>query len=71
MCHEYAYKEVRQYFSKLGKKGGRKGGHARAAKLTPERRPRKREKGEPGPLGKEASQLNLLAQSNSSPLART
>jgi len=30
--------EVREYFSKLGKKGGPKGGRARAAKLTPEQR---------------------------------
>ncbi len=30
--------EVREYFSKLGKKGGPKGGHARAAKMTSEQR---------------------------------
>jgi hypothetical protein len=29
---------VREYFSKLGKKGGKKGGAARAAKLTAEER---------------------------------
>jgi hypothetical protein len=29
---------VRNYFSKLGKKGGAKGGAARAAKMTPEER---------------------------------
>jgi hypothetical protein len=31
-------KEVRAYFSKLGKKGGRKGGAMRAANLTQEQR---------------------------------
>jgi hypothetical protein len=30
--------DVREYFSKLGKKGGPKGGHARAAKMTAEQR---------------------------------
>ena len=30
--------DIREYFSKMGKKGGPKGGHARAAKLTPEQR---------------------------------
>jgi hypothetical protein len=30
--------EVRKYFSKLGKKGGAKGGTARAAKMTAEER---------------------------------
>ncbi len=31
-------KDLRQYLAKLGKKGGKKGGPARAQKLTPERR---------------------------------
>ena len=31
-------KDVRSYFSKLGKKGGKKGGTARAANMTPEQR---------------------------------
>jgi hypothetical protein len=31
-------KEIRSYFSKLGKKGGKKGGSARAANMTPEQR---------------------------------
>jgi hypothetical protein len=31
-------KEVRRYFSKIGKKGAAKGGRARAATLTPEQR---------------------------------
>jgi hypothetical protein len=31
-------REVRAYFSKLGMKGGKKGGTARAAKMTPEER---------------------------------
>jgi hypothetical protein len=31
-------KDVRTYFSKLGKKGGKKGGTARAANMTPEQR---------------------------------
>jgi hypothetical protein len=30
--------EFREYFSKLGKKGGKKGGPARAAKMTPQER---------------------------------
>jgi len=30
--------ELREYLSKLGKKGGKKGGPARAAKMTPEQR---------------------------------
>ena len=30
--------EFREYFSRLGKKGGSKGGHARAAKMTKEQR---------------------------------
>ena len=29
---------VREYFSRLGKKGGAKGGHARAANMTAEER---------------------------------
>lgn len=29
---------LREYFSKLGKKGGKLGGPARAAKMTPEER---------------------------------
>jgi hypothetical protein len=29
---------MRAYFSKLGKKGGKKGGQARAAKMTPKQR---------------------------------
>ncbi len=31
-------KQMRAYFSKLGKKGGKKGGQARAAKMTPKER---------------------------------
>jgi len=31
-------KDVRTYFSKLGKKGGKKGGTARASNMTPEQR---------------------------------
>ena len=31
-------KELREYLSKLGKKGGKKGGPARAAAMTPEQR---------------------------------
>jgi hypothetical protein len=31
-------KDVREYFSKLGKKGGKKGGAARAANMTDEQR---------------------------------
>jgi hypothetical protein len=31
-------KEVRAYFSKMGKKGGKKGGAARASNMTPEQR---------------------------------
>jgi hypothetical protein len=31
-------KDVRTYFSKLGKKGGKKGGTARAANMTQEQR---------------------------------
>jgi hypothetical protein len=31
-------KDVRAYFSKLGKKGGKKGGTARASNMTPEQR---------------------------------
>lgn len=31
-------KAVSAYFSKMGRKGGKKGGDARAAALTPERR---------------------------------
>lgn len=31
-------KDVRTYFSKLGKKGGKKGGSARAANMTQEQR---------------------------------
>lgn len=31
-------KDVREYFSKLGKKGGKKGGAMRAANMTPEER---------------------------------
>jgi len=30
--------ELRKYFSKLGRKGGLKGGHARAANMTEEER---------------------------------
>jgi hypothetical protein len=30
--------ELREYFAKLGRKGGLKGGHARAAKMTEEER---------------------------------
>jgi len=30
--------ELREYLSKLGKKGGRKGGLARASAMTPEQR---------------------------------
>jgi hypothetical protein len=30
--------EMREYLSKLGKKGGKKGGPARAAAMTPEQR---------------------------------
>ena len=30
--------ELREYFAKLGRKGGLKGGNARAKKLTPEQR---------------------------------
>jgi hypothetical protein len=30
--------EMRAYFSKLGKKGGKKGGAARASAMTPEQR---------------------------------
>jgi hypothetical protein len=30
--------ELREYLAKLGKKGGKKGGPARAAKMTPEER---------------------------------
>jgi len=30
--------ELREYLSKLGKKGGKKGGLARAAAMTPEQR---------------------------------
>jgi hypothetical protein len=31
-------KEIRKYMSKIGKRGAAKGGKARAAKLTPEKR---------------------------------
>jgi hypothetical protein len=31
-------KELREYLAKLGKKGGKKGGPARAAAMTPEQR---------------------------------
>lgn len=31
-------KDVRAYFSKLGKKGGKKGGAMRASNMTPEQR---------------------------------
>jgi len=31
-------KQVRAYFSKLGKKGGKKGGTARASNMSPEQR---------------------------------
>jgi hypothetical protein len=31
-------KAVRAYFSKMGKKGGKKGGAARASNMTPEQR---------------------------------